>query len=273
VPGHQKSKSDSEFLLHYRGLGLTSKQQISVSVTKAEAGTGIVFVVSDKTKREQISLPANASYVVNTLRNVVLGKESTRLCIVEHFLAAATLWGTEDLIVHVDGPEMPLGDGSANFWIELFKTSHLKRIVPQATKQLNEAIMVSKQDRALIALPDEKFSITYLMDWEHPLIGKRWQTWDASKDPADLTNARTFGMLKEHELLGLSNDVVSLTPEGFTQPLRFEDEPVRHKLLDLIGDLTLIGFNPMRLKARFISIKGGHELDVQLAKKLLEQIG
>ena len=69
-------------------------------------------------------------------------------------------------------------------------------------------------------------------------------------------------------MLGLTKDVVSLTEDGFSYPLRFEDEPVRHKLLDLIGDLALIGVNPLRLNARILSIKGGHELDVQLAKKL-----
>lgn len=69
-------------------------------------------------------------------------------------------------------------------------------------------------------------------------------------------------------MLGLENDVVSLTADGFTQPLRFEDEPVRHKLLDLVGDLALSGVNPLKFKAKFISIKGGHELDVEMAKRL-----
>jgi UDP-3-O-[3-hydroxymyristoyl] N-acetylglucosamine deacetylase len=102
------------------------------------------------------------------------------------------------------------------------------------------------------------------------MIGKRWQTWNAALPVADVADARTFGSLKEHEMLGLTDDVVSFTDDGFTQQLRFEDEPVRHKLLDLIGDLTLIGFNPLRLNARIISIKAGHEMDVQLVRQLTQ---
>ena len=82
-------------------------------------------------------------------------------------------------------------------------------------------------------VPDVSFSVTYLMDWKHPQIGKRWQTWNLSMPASEIADARTFGSLKEHEMLGLVDDVVSLTSDGFTDKLRFEDEPVRHKLLDL----------------------------------------
>ncbi len=81
----------------------------------------------------------------------------------------------------------------------------------------------------IIAVPDSKFSITYLMDWDHPKIGRKWQTFDASKAPEEITTARTFASLKEHQLLGLADDSVSLTEDGFTKPLHFEDEPVRQQ--------------------------------------------
>ena len=89
----------------------------------------------------------------------------------------------------------------------------------------------------------------------------------------DVAIARSFGSLKEHQLLGLDEDVVSMTETGFTKDLHWDDEPVRHKLLDLVGDLALLGFNPLKMKAKFISCKGGHELDVDLVKKLLPAIG
>ncbi len=119
-----------------------------------------------------------------------------------------------------------------------------------------------------MALPDTKFSVHYMMDWNHPCIGKRWQSWDASQDTSEIAIARTFSTLKEHQLLGLEKDVISLTEDGFTMPLHFEDEPVRHKLLDLVGDLALCGVNPLKIKAKFVSIKGGHEIDVEMAKRL-----
>jgi UDP-3-O-[3-hydroxymyristoyl] N-acetylglucosamine deacetylase len=253
-------------LASYEGTGLTSKQSVKVDLYQAPEGKGILFMLDSPSG--SIQVPANTTSVVNTMRNVVLGCGKTRVCIVEHFLCAASLWGLEDLYVVVDGPEMPLADGSAELWIEVFKKAGIakRKIVCDIT--LPHLTEVSKGDRCILAVPDEKFSVTYLMDWNHPKIGKVWQSWDLTKEIEEIYQARTFGMLKEHEMLGLANDVVSLTEDDFTMPLRFPDEPVRHKLLDLIGDLALVGVNPLRIKARFISIKGGHELDVELAKKL-----
>lgn len=249
--------------IQFESKGLTSKQNIKVEISFAKPGHGIVFQLPG-----EVNIPANADSVVNTLRNVVLGSGNSRLCIVEHFLCATSLFGLEDLLVKVDGPEMPLGDGSATIWFDLFKANGLTPEPVKATVELPEPITCMKGDRLLLAIPDESFSVTYLMDWTHPKIGKRWQTWNPTMNYEEISNARTFGSLKEHEMLGLSDDVVSLTADGFTKPLHFEDEPVRHKLLDLVGDLALAGINPLKIKARFISMKAGHELDVVMAKKL-----
>jgi UDP-3-O-[3-hydroxymyristoyl] N-acetylglucosamine deacetylase len=260
-----------KFRVEYKGRGSTSKKDITVVIESGAPGSGIVFSILDtrpESKGAFVTVAAKVENVVNTLRNVVLGNESVRLCIVEHVLCAVAIWGLEDVLITVDGPELPLGDGSAIFFIDLFKSAGVARRVPAADIELNETIMVGTGDRMILAVPDSKFSLTYLMDWDHPKIGRKWQTFDASKAPEEIATARTFASLKEHQMLGLADDSVSLTEDGFTKPLHFEDEPVRHKLLDLLGDLTLIGVNPMRVKAKFISIKGGHELDVQLARKL-----
>ncbi|HIA50971.1 MAG TPA: hypothetical protein EYN91_02640 [Candidatus Melainabacteria bacterium] len=260
-----------KFRVEYKGRGATSKKEIKVVIENGQPGAGINFSVLDaraEANGAYVAIPAKAASVVNTLRNVVLGKDAVRLCIVEHVLCAVAIWGLEDVLITVDGPELPLGDGSANFFIELFKSAGVERRVPAADIEITETVTVGSGDRMIIAVPDSKFSLTYLMDWDHPKIGRRWQTFDASKAPEEIATARTFASLKEHQMLGLADDSVSLTEDGFTKPLHFDDEPVRHKLLDLLGDLTLIGVNPMRVKAKFISIKGGHELDVQLARKL-----
>ena len=264
----------SKKLGSYTGPGLTSKREITVTLYSAPKGAGIVFFLTDaQNPAKAVAVPARASMVVNTMRNVVLGVDKVRLCIVEHFLCATTLWGIDDLYVSVDGPEMPLHDGSADFWINLFKESGIAKQEVVCDIALPEAVTVAKGDRALMAVPADKFSVTYLMDWKHPLIGQKWQSWDPSIDAKEIFEARTFGMLKDHILLGLDKDVVSMTDDGFTMPLRYPDEPVRHKLLDLIGDLALIGINPMRIKACFISIKGGHEMDVDIARKLVSLLG
>lgn len=257
-------------LASFTGLGLTSRKDVRVELYAAEPGSGITFYLP--WDGDLVAVPATADNVVFTLRNVVLGKGRTRLCIVEHFLCATSIYGVDDLDVFVDGMEMPLGDGSSHFWMDFLEEAGIERKIPQADIALSEPITIERGDRALLAIPSDRFSVTYLMDWKHPQIGKCWQTWDVSKDLGFIYDARTFGMLADSEMFGLDNDVVSLTDDGFTKPLRSPDEPVRHKLLDLIGDLSLAGVNPLRWKARFISIKAGHEMDVEMAKRLMESL-
>lgn len=253
------------------GRGLTSRQLISVTIKPAATNSGIVFHVQ-KQDGDFAAIPARADNVVHTLRNVVVAADKTRLCLVEHILAAASLYGLDDLIVEVTGQELPIGDGSAKIWLDAFKNAALipKKISPEII--LTEPVMVKKGDRTIFAIPDDHFSISYLMDWHHPAIGKRWHSWNTAIAADEIGIARTFGTLAEHKLLGLQDDVVSLTEDGFSKALHFEDEPVRHKLLDLLGDLTLIGFNPLKIKARIVSIKGGHELDVEFVKRLRQTI-
>jgi len=263
----KRQLKDGGFSFSIQEMGLTSRRQIRTSVYEANPGTGIVFFVQN-VQGDTVEIPAIAASVVNTLRNVTLGKGSTRICIVEHLLAALTLYGLEDVLVEIDGPELPLGDGSANSWLEAMKKALIKPRSITPDKELKAPCLVAKGDRSLLAVPDQSFSITYLMDWPHPAIGKKWFTWIPSMGIDAVAIARTFAPLKEHQLLGLQDDVVSLTDTGFTKPLHFDDEPVRHKVLDLIGDLTLLGFNPLRLKARVLSTKGGHEMDVDLVRHL-----
>lgn len=248
----------------YTGRGITSRKDIRIECELQSSGHGIVFDVNGT------QIEAVTDNVVNTLRNVTLGKDGTRLCIVEHILCAAALFGLDDLLIRVDGPEIPLGDGSSKFWIEMFEAAGWEPKATAATRTLPETVVCSKGDRALIAIPADEFSVTYLLDWNHPAIGKIWQTWSPATDSNEISHARTFGSMAEHQMLGIADEVVSLTPEGFSQPLRWPDEPVRHKLLDLVGDLVLAGVNPQSWKARFISIKGGHEMDVQMSKRLRE---
>lgn len=260
-------------IVSYEGKGISSRQNIRVAISKKETGHGIVFRIPDKKDENgSIDIPATAASVVNTLRNVTLGSGVNRLCLVEHILCAVALWGLDDLLIDVSGPEIPLGDGSANFWVDLLETSGWEKQNVVADLDLKEPIIIKKADRILMAIPDECFSVNYMMDWDHPQIGKCWQAWDSSKGVREITDARTFGSEKEHMMLGIADEVVSMTPDGFSKPLRWQDEPVRHKLLDLIGDLILAGVNPQRWKARFISIKGGHEMDVEMARRLVASL-
>lgn len=258
-------------IITFTGKGITSGKEIKVEIEKQSPGHGISFQVPDK-DGNSVKLKAHHKDVINTLRNVTLGKDSARLCIVEHFLCAASIWGLDDLLVTMDGPEFPLEDGSARCWIELFKTAGWERRTIEADLELKSTVTVSNKDRTIIGIPDQEFSATYLIDWNHPQIGKRWFTWKTGMEIEETTDARTFGGLKEHQMLGIADLVVSMTEDGFSHELRYTDEPVRHKVLDLIGDMALTGINPLRWRARFISIKGGHELDVEFARQLELQL-
>ena len=115
-----------KFRVEYKGRGATSKKDITVVIENGSPGSGINFSVLDaraEANGAYVAIPARAASVVNTLRNVVIGKGSVRLCIVEHVLCAVAIWGLEDVLITVDGPELPLGDGSANFFIELFQSA------------------------------------------------------------------------------------------------------------------------------------------------------
>lgn len=270
---YQQIYPERKLLFTHESAGLTSKQQINVSVYLTEPGSGIKFIIpaTQSENTQPVIVPALAANVVSTFRNVVLGKDAARLCLVEHFLAAAAFCNIFDMDVVVDGPELPMGDGGAAFWVDLFSQAGIRPAAPTKKYLLKEPVTVTKGDRKLIAVPANAFTITYLMDWQHPAIGKRWYSWTADQSYLEIARARTFGWQKDHDLMGLTDEVVSLTETGFSQPLLFEDEPVRHKVLDLLGDLTLLGVNPIAVQAHFISIKGGHEMDVELVKQLKDK--
>lgn len=284
MPSEKTVAVSKKLLAQFVGRGLTSQKDITVKVFESQPGTGVIFALpshaalgasacADTTDSSFIELPASVDSVVNTLRNVTIGRGKLRVCIVEHFLCAVALSGLHDLYVEIDGPELPLGNGSSDFWMELFANAGISKALPEATLELSAPITITRKDRVLMAVPAESFSVTYLMDYNHPKIGRLWRTWTPSDSVADIATARTFSSMAEHKLLGLVGEVVSMTDDGFDMPLRFDDEPVRHKLLDLIGDLMLTGINPLSIKGRFISIKGGHEMDVEMARALKEQLG
>jgi len=261
--------------LTFKGKGLTSRQEITVTIRETKPGSGITFLLSEfgnyckdqSQEWSRVSVPATADHVCSTVRNTALGKDRHRVCYIEHLMCAIALCGIDDLEIQVDGAELPMGNGSSDFWVKLLQDAGMNKAIDNKI-DLKETVFVSAGDKIVMALPDEKFSASYLLDMNHPLVGRIWGSWASGEDISNVASARTFGPLQEHKMLGFDKDVVSFTQDGFSEELRFKDEPVRHKILDLIGDMFLCGVNPLRINARFISIKGGHSLDVQMAKKL-----
>lgn len=264
--------------------GLISRENVRAKIFPNSA-KGIRFFVTDK-MLEINSLNVNAgelllepvladvSNVSSTQRNTVLSNGKDCICLTEHFLAACALAGINDIDVYLDQEELPFADGSATLWMKLFQEKGLvKEGVCHSSVNLKEDIYIEDPNNSLKfikAIPvDGDFSATYQMDWNHPKIGKKSYTWALNHDLREsISQARTFSTEAENQMLGLSGWIIGITEDDFTMPLHFPDEPVRHKVLDLIGDLYLSGVNPLDFKMQVISNQGGHFLNSLLAKEL-----
>lgn len=265
--------------LKVSGIGLITGKPVSVEIQPAEPGHGIVFYMDGTSP-----IPARPEAAVNLDRGVTLAnREGKFISIVEHFLCATQLAGLSDLNVSVSGaPELPILDGSALDWLTLFRERWGGQ-KPESTIDLPGAVYYRhNEDICLYALPDTHFKITYCVDFKHPALKARWVRWDSASDPVETIAASgTFGYIDELPALqakGLAlgaslENSLGLTEEGgYTRPLRHADEPVFHKALDLIGDLSLSGLNPLSLKAHVFAVNAGHSSHVPFAARLRKAV-
>ncbi|HEY9885879.1 MAG TPA: UDP-3-O-acyl-N-acetylglucosamine deacetylase [Vampirovibrionales bacterium] len=222
---------------------------------------GIEFRFSEGT-----TIKANADFLTAANRNTVLGNNGKNLCFVEHLLAAIYLLKLDKIAVEIDCEEIPLLDGSSEPWVALLERWPYKQELPCI--ELKQELSVSNnKGSSVIAIPSESFKMSYL--FECPVSKKKtWVSWTEEDGYEELVKARTFGSKQEHEMLGIVGRWLSYDASGFDLELNSHDEPAMHKALDLFGDLSLIGQNPLSIKAHFISIKGGHALNTQMAKLL-----
>jgi len=262
--------------------GLISRENVRAKIVpNLEKGIRF-FLVSKEAELSSVSseelllepVLADVSNISSTQRNTVLSNGKDYICLTEHFLAACALAGVNNLDVYLDQEELPFADGSATLWMELFqKNALVKEGTRHSSIDLKEQIYIEDPNNSLKfikAIPvNGDFSATYQMDWNHPKIGKKSYTWALNHDPIEaVSQARTFSTEAENQMLGLSGWIIGITEDDFTLPLHFPDEPVRHKVLDLIGDLYLSGINPLEFKMQIISNQGGHYLNSLLAQEL-----
>jgi UDP-3-O-[3-hydroxymyristoyl] N-acetylglucosamine deacetylase len=263
------------------GVGLHSGAQVTVAIGPAPAGTGIVFVRTDTPLR--VEIPARVENVVDTRYATTLGREidGERVTVgtVEHLLSALAGLGVDNARVEIDGPEVPILDGSAAPFVFMIKGAGIR--CQEAFKRLlvvRRPVKVRDGVRWARLVPARTFQVTCAIDFDHPLIGRQEMRFTFS-DRAyhrEVCRARTFGFLSEVEALkaaglaqggSLENAVVIdrfsiLNSEG----LRFPNEFVRHKVLDAIGDLALLG---MPVIGHLESHRSGHALNHRLSEALL----
>jgi UDP-3-O-[3-hydroxymyristoyl] N-acetylglucosamine deacetylase len=259
------------------GVGLHSGTVTRVQVSPADAGTGRYFVRVDLPDAPVI--PAQIAQVNPTMLSTELSQGDASVRTVEHLLAALSGMGVDNARIEIDGVEVPLLDGSAKDWVEAIEQSGLEAQTGDRTAwTLTEPIWVYHKDSFVAALPAPRLRFSYGIDFDLPAIGNQWQSWEPEKESfgTAIAPARTFGLAHEIDHLrsqglikggSLENALVCGVEGWLNPPLRFSNEPVRHKLLDLVGDLSLLGSFPC---AHILAYKASHQLHTQLAQRLAQ---
>jgi UDP-3-O-[3-hydroxymyristoyl] N-acetylglucosamine deacetylase len=254
----------------FEGAGLHTGAPARVRILPAPAGHGLRFRVNDA-----VEFPARADYVVDTVRATVVGMGEHRVSTVEHLLSALLGCGVDNALIAVDGPEIPVEDGSAKAFADAvdavgLATLHDARIrwVPTATRVFRDG------DKLLVVAPASSFRVRMVVDYPLP-IGTQYVETEITPENyrAEVAPNRTFGFLHEVESLvkrglaqgGTLENAVVFGPDGPLAPLRSPTEPARHKILDLVGDFALLGAYP---QCEVIAIKSGHKLHCMAVREL-----
>ena len=260
------------------GIGLHSGLPSHMLIRPAPPDSGIVFIRADVPEKTRIK--AHIDNVVDATLATTIGVKGVCVSTIEHLLAAFAGLGIDNAEVELDAPEVPIMDGSSEPFHAVLKDAGVK--LQEKGKKfvvVRHAVTVKDGDREATFLPAKDFRITYTIDFKHPLISNQRygiQIYNGNFE-REICRARTFGFLREYEMLkakglargGSLENAVVVGEDGIlnTDGLRFEDEFVRHKILDSIGDLWLLGAQAI---GHFVGYKSGHALNHMLIRRLLD---
>ncbi len=262
------------------GVGVHTGSQTTMAFKPAREDSGIVFVRTDLPGRPEV--PALIENVVETARGTTLGREfdgqMVKVHTVEHVLAAAAALGIDNLRVEMDNNEPPIIDGSSlPFFQKLREAGLVEQDAPRKYFDLPKVVSQAEEGVQLVANPWPTLRISFTIDFDHPVLKSQYASFDITPEifERELAPARTFCLARDVEHLrsqglikgGSLESAVVIGEEGIEnkEPLRYSDEFVRHKILDLLGDLTLLG---MPLRAHVISIKSGHRSNVKFVREI-----
>lgn len=255
----------------FDGVGLHTGIACCVRALPAEPGTGIVFALNG------MVVPARAGSILSTRRAVTLGNEGARVSTVEHVLASLSALEIDNAVLEVSGPEIPALDGSATPFVEgLTAAGRKKQPGNTPVIRLTGPVWIAEGEALLLALPADAPRRTYIGSFG--AVPDRSLSWRITPTvfAREVAPARTVVFRTEVESLlsqdlglgGSLDTVVVIESDGACSSTRLPDEPLRHKMLDLIGDLSLLG---ARLQAHVIAIRSGHRLNLELVKEILQQ--
>lgn len=262
--------------VEYEGVGLHSGKPVIMKLCPAPEETGIVFKRMDLPG--QPSVHARAEKVTSTLRATTLTEGAAQVFTVEHLVAAFSMLGIDNCLIEMNAPEPPVMDGSAAAFSDLIlQAGRVEQQAERHVYKVKEAFSVYDGDKYLIILPYDGFRISFTSMNDHPLLGTQFFDVDLDEESflKEIAPARTIGFMKEiaqMQKMGLGlggsiDNVVIYDDTKVLSQLRFENELIRHKILDIIGDMYLLG----HLQGHIIAVKSGHTLNSQLAKKIQEQ--
>ena len=260
------------------GIGLHTGEKVKINLRPAPANSGIKFVRTDLKGRPEVEVGFNN--VFDTTLATTIGTNGCKVSTIEHLMAAFFGLGIDNAVVELDGPEVPIMDGSAAPFVFLIKSGDIReQKSPKQFIVIKKPFKVDDGNRSVCIYPSKELKITYMIDFQHPLLrNQEYELTFSGRDfVREISTARTFGFLKDVETLkknglarggSLDNAVVIddfriINEDG----LRFDDEFVRHKILDFIGDISIVG-SP--IIGHFVVKKSGHFLNQHMLKKLME---
>ncbi|MET3732876.1 bifunctional UDP-3-O-[3-hydroxymyristoyl] N-acetylglucosamine deacetylase/3-hydroxyacyl-ACP dehydratase [Moheibacter stercoris] len=290
----------------FKGVGLHTGREVNMKIKPAAVNTGFVFVRTDLEGNPHIE--ADANYVTSTERGTTIEKKGVKIHTTEHLLAALTGMDLDNVLIEIDNSEVPILDGSSKFFVEgILKAGIVEQEEDREYYVVKDIVTYTDPETGseITAIPSDEYQITTMVDFGTKVLGTQNASIKSLSEFRDeIANARTFSFLHEIEYLldaglikggDLSNaivyvdkeiteetknkltkafnkDSVSISPNGVLDniTLHYPNEAARHKLLDVVGDLALIG---TKIKAKIIANKPGHQINTNFAKKLSKQIG
>jgi UDP-3-O-acyl N-acetylglucosamine deacetylase len=272
-------------IVEYSGVGLFTGEEVKLRFKPAPANTGVKFIRTDIASQPKVS--ANVETLSGSNRMISLGEKGVGVKSVEHVMAALAGLGIDNIEIEINGNEVPAGDGSSLLFTQLLKGTGIKTLEePKNIFCLQEELKVNNGDASILALPyDKGLSLSYILDYNGSFLNRQCFEIEMTENnfSTEIAPARTFGLstiIEEYKKRGWGKGVTDensliLNEDGtITKPLsmtpanlRFPNECVRHKILDIIGDLYLTN---LTLHARIVATKSGHYLNTCMAEKIFE---
>ena len=259
------------------GIGLHTGVDVNLKLKPAPPNTGYIFV---RTDLDNFEIPASVEYISHCSYATTLLRKGVVLSTCEHLLSALRGAGVDNCFIELDNIEIPILDGSSEIFLDLIdRTGTKKQNAPRRFLKILEKVEFEQADRKMSIEPSEKYEIDCIIDFPHPFIEKQTFHFELKNGSfgKEIASARTFGFTTEIEMLRKANlalggsldNAIVLTTDGMLNknPLRFKDEFVRHKILDIIGDFALLG---MPFLGKIKAEKSGHSVHASLMSKLLK---